>query len=321
MDASRGDVISAADSRADVADQFAANLIWLGEEPMLPGRQYLLKSAARTVLASVTALKHRIDVADLGRAPARLLEQNDIGLCNLSLAEPIAFDPYAENRTTGSFILIDRYTNATVGAGMIQFALRRATNIPVQHVAVDKRARADQKRQVPTVLWFTGLSGAGKSTIANRVEQRLHAMGHHTYLLDGDNLRHGLNRDLGFLAEDRVENMRRVAEVAKLMLDAGLIVLVSLISPFRAERQMARESTAPGEFVEIHVDAPIELCRRRDPKGLYKKADEGKIRNFTGVDSPYEPPENPELMLHTDREAPDTLAERVIDHLKRNGRI
>jgi bifunctional enzyme CysN/CysC len=321
VDASRGDVIAAADARPEVADQLAADIVWLGDEPMFPGRQYLLKTAAKTVAASVTALKHKIDVADLGAQPARALAQNDIGLCNLSLAEPVAFDPYRENRTTGSFILIDRYTDATVGAGMIRFALRRASNIPVQHVDVDKRARAALKRQQPTALWFTGLSGAGKSTVANLVEQRLHALGHHTYLLDGDNVRHGLNRDLGFLAADRVENMRRVGEVARLMLDAGLIVMASLISPFRAERRMVRELMAPGEFVEIHVDAPIELCRRRDPKGLYRKADAGLIKNFTGVDSPYEPPLEPELRLHSDREPPAASAERVIDYLRHLGRI
>jgi bifunctional enzyme CysN/CysC len=321
VDASRGDVIADATARPEISDQLAALVIWLGEEPMFPGRRYVLKSGAKSVLASITALKHKVDVTDLGHEAARTLEQNDIGLCNLELSEPIAFDPYRENRTTGSFVLIDRYTNATVGAGMIEFSLRRAANIPIQHVDIDKRARATLKSQTPTILWFTGLSGAGKSTIANIVERRLYAAGHHTYLLDGDNVRHGLNRDLGFLATDRIENIRRVAEVAKLMLDAGLIVLVSLISPFRAERQMARERVAPGEFVEVHVDTPIDLCRRRDPKGLYKKADEGKIKNFTGIDSPYEPPLEAELRLSTEHEPAVILAERVIDYLKKHGRL
>jgi bifunctional enzyme CysN/CysC len=321
VDASRGDMIAAAEHPTEVAEQFAAHVIWLGEEPMYPGRSYLLKANHKTVTASVTGIKHQIDVDQDAHLSAKSLKQNEIGLCNLAASEPLAFDSYKENRTTGSFILIDRFTNATVAAGMIEFGLRRAHNIHAQLLDVKKAARAAMMRQQPKLLWFTGLSGAGKSTIANLVERRLAALGHHTYVLDGDNVRRGLNRDLGFQASDRVENVRRVAEVAKLMLDAGLIVLVSLISPFRAERRLAREIIDPGEFVEIFVDAPIDLCRQRDPKGLYKRADAGEIKNFTGVDSPYEKPENPELILETDRHAPEQLADRVIELLRRQGAI
>ena len=316
IDASRGDMLAAPEARPTVTDQFAANLIWFAGEPMLAGRRYLLKLGARTTLASITAVKHRLDIETLGHAAARELHQNEIGLCNISLAEPIAIDPYIESRTTGSFILIDRFTNATAGAGMIQFSLRRASNIHHQPIDVDKGARAALLHQKPACLWFTGLSGAGKSTIANLTERKLHALGRHTYLLDGDNLRHGLNRDLGFLAADRVENMRRTAEVAKLMLDAGLIVLVALISPFRAERQMAREMMGPGEFVEVHVDAPLDVCRIRDPKGLYRKADRGEIANFTGIDSPYEPPENPEVVLSSAEHSADALSDELIAFLR-----
>ena len=316
IDASRGDVLVAVDDPPEFADQFAAHVIWFGDEPMLVGRSYLLKMQNQTIPASVTALKHRIEIKDLSLAAARALNQNEIGVCNLSLGAPVAFDAYARNRTTGSFILIDRFSNATVAAGMVQFGLRRATNIHPQKVDVDKAARAALKRQVPVCLWFTGLSGSGKSTIANLVERHLHALGHHTYLLDGDNVRHGLNRDLGFTPGDRVENVRRVAEVAKLMLDAGLIVIIALISPYRNERQMARELMAAGEFVEIHVDAPIALCRQRDPKGLYRKADAGLIKNFTGIDSPYEAPLAPDLLLDSSRHSAEALAERVLVHLR-----
>ncbi|MBN9011087.1 MAG: adenylyl-sulfate kinase, partial [Rhizobiales bacterium] len=268
LDASRGDVLVAPGHRPEVSDQIAAHLIWMGEEPLLPGRSYLLKCGTRTVGASVSELKHHVDIETFKPLAAKTLALNDIGLVNLSLSEPIAFDPYEVNRTTGSFILIDRFTNATVAAGMIRFGLRRATNIHWQALDVDKRARADAKGQRPCILWFTGLSGAGKSTVANLVEKKLHLAGRHTYLLDGDNVRHGLNRDLGFTDADRVENIRRVGEAAKLFVDAGLIVLVSFISPFRSERDMARDLVGRGEFVEIFVDVPLEVADARDPKGL-----------------------------------------------------
>jgi bifunctional enzyme CysN/CysC len=321
IDVSRGDMLAPPDAQPEVSDQFAAHLIWMGDAPLLPGRAYLLRVAGRTVSATVTEIKHKIDVNSLEHLAAKELRLNEIGFCNLALGAPIAFDPYGVNRETGSFILIDRLSNATVGAGLIAFGLRRATNIHWQAIAIDKEARAALKGQHPAVLWFTGLSGAGKSTIANLVEKKLHAAGRHTYLLDGDNVRHGLNRDLGFTDADRVENIRRVGEVAKLFVDAGMIVLVSFISPFRAERQMARNLVEEGEFFEIFVDTPIEECRRRDPKGLYRKADEGKIKNFTGVDSPYEPPEAPELRLDTTAADADALADRVLDFLKARGVI
>ncbi|HEY7609098.1 MAG TPA: sulfate adenylyltransferase subunit CysN [Alphaproteobacteria bacterium] len=319
IDASRGDMLAAAEAPPPVTDQFAAHLIWFADEPMLAGRRYIIKAGTKTALASITSVKHRLDIESLGHAAARELHKNDIGLCNISVSEPLALDPYDENRATGSFVLIDRFTNATAGAGMVEFPLRRASNIHRQETDVDKAARAALMHQKPACLWFTGLSGAGKSTIANLTERKLHALGRHTYLLDGDNLRHGLNRDLGFLATDRVENMRRAAEVAKLMIDAGLIVLVALISPFRAERQMARETMGPGEFVEIHVDAPIEICRRRDPKGLYRKADAGGLANFTGIDSPYEPPEDPEVVLRSAERSADDLSNDLVAHLRGRG--
>ncbi|TAA45372.1 sulfate adenylyltransferase subunit CysN [Pseudoxanthomonas winnipegensis] len=315
IDISRGDVIAAAGDPPEVSDQFAAHLLWMDDAPLLPGRPYWLQIGARTVPASVSEIKHRIDVNTQEALAAKRLELNEVGVCNLSLDAPIAFEPYARNRALGGFILIDRQTNATVGAGTLDFALRRAGNVHWQHLDVDKAARARIKGQTPRVLWFTGLSGAGKSTIANRVEKRLHASGHHTFLLDGDNVRHGLNRDLGFTDEDRVENIRRVAEVARLMADAGLIVLVSFISPFRAERRMARERFAPGEFVEVFVDVPLAVAEARDVKGLYAKARAGKIPNFTGIDSPYEAPEAPELHLHAAEESTDQMAERVLAHL------
>ena len=312
VDVSRGDVIAAAGDPPQVADQFAAHLLWMGEQTLLPGRPYWLKIGARTVTAQVTDIKHKVDVNTQAELAARHLDLNEVGYCNLSLDQPIAFEPYARNRKLGGFILIDRQTNATVAAGTLDFALRRAANIHWQHLDVDKTARARIKGQVPRVVWFTGLSGSGKSTIANLVDKRLHAQGFHTFILDGDNVRHGLNRDLGFTDEDRVENIRRVAEVAKLMSDAGLIVLVSFISPFRAERRMARELFAPGEFVEVHVDTSLEEAERRDLKGLYAKARAGQIRNFTGIDSPYEAPEHAELVLDTLRETPEALADQVV---------
>jgi bifunctional enzyme CysN/CysC len=266
-------------------------------------------------VAQVTQLKHRLDVTTLDELAARTLGLNEIGAANLSLNEPVAFTPYADNRHLGGFILIDRYSNATVGAGVIRFALRRSHNVHWQALDVNQAAREAIKGQKGRVLWFTGLSGSGKSTIANLVERRLHADGRHTYLLDGDNVRHGLNRDLGFSEADRVENIRRVTEVAKLMVDAGLIVLVSFISPFRAERRMARELLGPGEFVEVFVDAPLEVAEARDPKGLYRKAREGTLKNFTGVDSPYEAPEAPEIRLDAASLSPLEAAERVLEHL------
>jgi bifunctional enzyme CysN/CysC len=322
IDASRGDVFAAPENRPDVSDQIAAHLIWMGEEPLLPGRPYLLKSGTRTVGAAVSDLKHQVDVESFKLLAAKTLTLNDIGLVNISLSEPIAFDLYDDNKTTGSFILIDRFTNATVAAGMIRFGLRRATNIHWQALTVDRRARADLKGQKPCILWFTGLSGAGKSTIANLVEAKLLLMGRHTYLLDGDNVRHGLNRDLGFTDADRVENIRRVAEAAKLFVDSGLIVLVSFISPFRSERAMARELVGEEEFIEVFVDAPLSVVESRDPKGLYKKARAGEIKHFTGIDSPYEAPLRPDIRLDTSTSADaNELAERVIEALRTGGYI
>ena len=315
IDISRGDVIAAASAPAQVSDQFAAHVLWMGEKPLLPGRPYWLKIGARSVGASVTEIKHKIDVNTQEPLAAKLLELNEVGYCNLHLDQPIAFERYADSRALGGFILIDRQTNATVAAGTLDFALRRAENVHWQHLEVNKAARARSLGQTPRCLWFTGLSGSGKSTIANLVEKRLQAMGLHTYLLDGDNVRHGLNKDLGFSDQDRVENIRRVAEVARLMVDAGLIVLVSFISPFRAERRMARELFADGEFVEVFVDTPLEEAERRDVKGLYAKARAGKIPNFTGIDSPYEMPEAPELRLATVGESAEALAERVVERL------
>ena len=315
IDISRGDVIAAADDPPQVADQFAAHVLWMDDAALLPGRPYWLKIGARTVSATVSEIKHRVDVNSQEHLAAKRLELNEVGYCNLSLDEPIAFAPYAENRSLGGFILIDRQSNHTVAAGTLDFALRRAGNVHWQHLDVDKAARARIKGQQPRVLWFTGLSGAGKSTVANLVDKRLHALGYHSFILDGDNVRHGLNRDLGFTAEDRVENIRRVAEVARLMTDAGLIVLVSFISPFRAERQMARERFGEGEFLEIFVDVPLALAEQRDVKGLYRKARAGLIPNFTGIDSPYEAPEHPDLRLDAGAESPEQLALRVLEKL------
>ena len=311
IDISRGDVIAAAGDPPPVADQFAAHVLWMGDAPLLPGRPYWLKIGARTVAASISEIKHRIDVNTQEHLAAKRLELNEVGYCNLGLEEPVAFMPYAQNHALGGFILIDRQSNDTVAAGTLDFALRRADNVHWQHLDVDKAARARIKHQQPRCLWFTGLSGSGKSTIANLVEKKLLASGQHTYLLDGDNVRHGLNRDLGFTDEDRVENIRRVAEVARLMADAGLIVLVSFISPFRAERRMARERFAQGEFIEVFVDVPLAVAEARDVKGLYRKARAGLIPNFTGIDSPYEAPEHPEL--HLDATAsPDLLMDQVL---------
>ncbi|ADG10031.1 adenylyl-sulfate kinase [Caulobacter segnis] len=316
IDVSRGDVIAAADAPAPVANQFEATLVWMDDEPLPPGRTYLLKIGARTVGASVTDIKHRVNVNTLEHTAAKRLELNEIGVCNLSLDQAIPFERYADNRQMGGFILIDRLSNRTVGAGMINFALRRADNIHWQHTDVSKASRAALKSQRGQVVWLTGLSGAGKSTIANLVEKRLHALGRHTYLLDGDNVRHGLNKDLGFTEEDRVENIRRVAEVAKLMVDAGLIVLTAFISPFRAERQLARDILQPGEFIEVFIDTPLAVAEARDVKGLYKKARSGQLKNFTGVDSPYEAPENPELRIDTTAIDPIEAAERIVAWLE-----
>ncbi|WP_448208688.1 adenylyl-sulfate kinase [Azospirillum sp. sgz302134] len=319
VDAGRGDLLSGPDSDPEVADQFAAHLLWMAEEPLMPGRSYLLRAGARWVPATVTALRHALNVETLEHGAAETLGLNAVGLCNLSTAAPLAFDAYAANRHTGSFILVDRFSNRTVGAGMILHPLRRAANLHRQELAVSAAERAAIKRQRPAVLWFTGLSGAGKSTIANQVERRLHALGHHTMMLDGDNVRLGLNRDLGFTNADRVENIRRVGEVAKLMTEAGLIVLCAFIAPFRAEREAVRALFPDGAFLEVFVDTPLEECMRRDPKGLYAKARAGAVRNVTGVDSPYEPPEAPELRLDTGAEDADALAARVVDALRARG--
>jgi bifunctional enzyme CysN/CysC len=319
IDVARGDVIVRPTQRPEVADQFAAHLLWMTDDPLLPGRPYLMRIGTQTTPVKVTALKHKIDVDTLEHLAGRTLGLNEIGFCNFSTGQPIAFDGYNENRETGAFILIDRYTNATVGAGMISFGLRRAANIHRQSLLVDKAAHQALNGHKSAVLWFTGLSGSGKSTIANLVEQELHARGVRTFLLDGDNIRHGLNRDLGFADADRVENIRRVGEVAKLFVEAGVVVLCSFISPFRAERQMARELLAEGEFVEVFVDTDLEACIGRDPKGLYAKALKGEIANFTGVSSPYERPDDAEIVLKTAEAPADVLASRVVDDLVRRG--
>jgi bifunctional enzyme CysN/CysC len=291
----------------------------MDEEPLLPGRRYMMRMGNAWLAASVTALRHKVDVVSLKHLPAEKLALNEIGFCNLSTARPVAFDSYAENRLTGAFILVDRYTNRTAGAGMVAYPLHRSSNIRREDFLVDKAARARALGQKPMVLWFTGLSGSGKSTIAKQVEQALHAAGRHTYSLDGDNLRHGLNRDLGFTDQDRVENIRRVGEVAKLMVDAGLIVLCSFISPFRAERQMVREMLGEGEFIKIFVDTPLEECIRRDAKGLYARAMRGEIPNFTGISSPFERPLNPDIVLKGSEAPVDALVEQVMQSLAARG--
>jgi bifunctional enzyme CysN/CysC len=321
LDVSRGDVIAAADDPPGVADQFEAHVIWMGEHEMLPGRPYLMKIGTRTVGVAMASPKYRIDVTTLEHVAAKTLQLNEIGVCNIRLDRPVAFDPYSQNREMGGFIVIDRMTNATVGAGLLRFALRRAGNLRWQAIDVDKRARAQLKGQQPAVVWFTGVSAAGKSTIANIVERKLHERGRHTCLLDGDNVRHGLNADLGFTDADRVENIRRVAEVAALMVDAGLIVLVSFISPFQAERQLARDLVEDGEFIEVFVDTSIEVAERRDPKGLYRKARAGELANFTGIDSPYERPTHPEVHIETDLISAEDAADQVIERLRQFSRI
>lgn len=315
IDVSRGDVLVESKQPAEVAKQFETTIVWMHEDALMPGRTYLMKVGAKTVSATVTEIKHQVNINTMEHLAAKSLELNGIGVCTVSLDQPIAFDKYLDNADTGGFILIDRLSNNTVGAGMINFALRRSQNIVMQHVDVAKEARSQQKAQKPCVIWLTGLSGAGKSTIANLVEKKLFAMGQHTYLLDGDNVRHGLNKDLGFKDADRVENIRRVAEVAKLMVDAGLIVISAFISPFRAERAMAREMLESDEFVEVFVNTSLEVAESRDVKGLYRKARKGELKNFTGIDSPYEAPKDAECILNTDEASAEECAEQIVQYL------
>ncbi len=319
IDISRGDIICAGAAPAEQTDQFAAHLLWMAEEKLFPGRQYLVKTANRIVPATITELKHKVNVNTLEHMSGKTLELNEVGFCNFNLSQQIAFDPYTDNRRTGSFILIDKRTNATVGAGMIDFSLRRAQNVHWQDLDINKTARANAKHQRPCVLWFTGLSGSGKSTVANLVEKRLHDLGRHTYTLDGDNVRHGLNKDLGFTDADRIENIRRVAESAKLMADAGLIVCVSFISPFQSERRMARELLEDGEFIEVYISTPLEVCEQRDVKGLYAKARRGEIKNFTGIDSAYEAPQHAEIDIDTSSVSAADAADAIVVHLQERG--
>lgn len=315
IDCSRGDVIVQSDAPCEVADQFEATLVWMSEAEMLPGRPYILKIGTQTVTATVTEPKYEVNVNTLEHLASKTLGLNAIGVVNISTDRPIPFEAYATNPDLGGFILIDRMSNATVAAGMIHFALRRSQNVHWQALDIDRDAHASLKNQKPAVVWFTGLSGSGKSTIANIVEKKLHALGKHTFLLDGDNVRHGLNRDLGFTDADRVENIRRVGEVARLMTDAGLIVLTAFISPFRSERQMVRDLMAPGEFVEVFVDTPLAVAESRDVKGLYKKARSGQLKNFTGIDSPYEQPQQAEITVNTVDLTPEDAAERIVQHV------
>ncbi len=319
IDISRGDIICRKDHPSEQSDQFQAHILWMDERELYPGRQYLLKTTNKTVPASVSNLKHRVDINDFSEVAAKTLGLNEIGVTTLSLSAPIAFDPYNINRNTGSFIIIDKQTNQTVGVGMIEYALRRASNVVWQDLDVNKAVRSEQKNQKPVLLWFTGLSGSGKSTIANLVEKKLLDLGRHTYTLDGDNVRHGLNRDLGFTKEDRVENIRRIGEVARLMVDAGLITIASFISPYRAERQMARGLLAEREFVEIYVNTPLDVAEKRDVKGLYAKARAGEIKNFTGIDSEYQAPKNPEIEVNTVKMSADKAAEMIVAYLEKHG--
>jgi bifunctional enzyme CysN/CysC len=321
IDVSRGDVLVSAQDPAPVADQFNATVIWMAEESLFPGRAYLMKIGTKTVTASISSIRHKVNVNTMEQLAAKTLELNEIGICNVSLDQPIAFDPYEENRDTGGFILIHRLTNETVAAGLFHFALRRSQNVHWQAIDIDKEARARLKGQKPCVLWFTGFSGAGKSTIANLVEKQLYGAGRHTVLLDGDNVRHGLNKDLGFTDADRVENIRRVAEVAKLMVDAGLIVMTSFISPFRSERRLARELLPAGEFLEVFIDTPLAVAEARDVKGLYKKARAGAIKHFTGIDSPYEPPEQADIHVDTTHLTPEQAADLIVHRLQELGKI
>ena len=316
IDISRGDIISTTNTPASSANQFESTIVWMSEDPMLPGRQYILKCATSTSTATITDIKHKININTLEQIATKNLEMNNIGNCNINLDKQIAFDDYEDNRATGSFILIDRLTNETVGAGTLNFALRRSQNIHMQAVDVDKQLRSGLKAQKSCVLWFTGLSGSGKSTIANIVERKLANEGRHTYLLDGDNVRHGLNKDLGFTDADRVENIRRIGEVARLMVDSGLIVLTAFISPFRAERQMARSLLEEDEFLEVFVETPLSVAEERDPKGLYKKARSGDLKNFTGIDSPYEQPKSPEILVDTSNLSAEQCAEQIIRILR-----
>ncbi|MFG1463047.1 sulfate adenylyltransferase subunit CysN [Xanthobacter sp. DSM 24535] len=315
VDVSRGDILADAVHRPERADQFAAQVIWMHDEPLLPGRPYLIKMGTRTVGATFTAIRHKVDVNTFQKLAAKTLGLNEVGMVDVASRDAFSFDAFSDVPETGSFIIIDRLSNQTMGAGMVQFALRRATNVHWQALDVSKEARAALKHQRPAVLWFTGLSGSGKSTIASLVEKKLYAAGRHTYMLDGDNVRHGLNKDLGFTDIDRVENIRRVAEVARLFVDAGMVVLVSFISPFKADRQMARELLSEGEFIEVYVDTPLEVAEKRDPKGLYKKARQGLLANFTGIDSPYEAPETPEIRLAGAERIAEELAEQVFNYL------
>jgi bifunctional enzyme CysN/CysC len=321
IDVSRGDLIGSSTSPPRAAGQFEATVVWMAEDPLPRGRSYLMRAGTSTAVATVAPLKYKIDVNTLAHLPAEELRLNEIGICELELDRAIAFDPYTENRDTGGFVLIDRMTNATVGAGLLRFELRRDQNLSWQEVDVGKAAHAQLKGQRPCLLWLTGLSGAGKSTIANLVEKRLHILGRHTYLLDGDNVRHGLNKDLGFTQADRVENIRRVAEVARLMVDAGLIVIASFISPFRSERWMARQLLLEGEFIEVFVDTPLEVAEERDCKHLYERARRGEIKNFTGIDSPYERPEAPEIRIDTTELAAEDAASLIISELRTRGII
>jgi bifunctional enzyme CysN/CysC len=320
-DLSSKDFTSSIDKPRQRADAFAAHLVWLSVAPLLPGRGYLLKSGAQTIGATVTELKYRINIGNFDHLAAKELHLNEIAFVNIATAEAINFDPYEENGDAGSFILVDRHSNATVAAGIIRFGLRRAANTYFQAFEVTKAARARLNGQKPALLWFTGLSASGKSTIANNLEKKLYALGKRTFVLDGDNVRHGLNRDLGFTEADRVENIRRIAEVAKLFVEAGLITIVAFISPFQAERETARDLVGPDEFIEIFVDTPLAVCEQRDPKGLYKRARRGEIRNFTGLDSPYEPPSNPELILDARHNSPEALADRIIDFMHQRGML
>ena len=319
IDVSRGDVIAPVDSPAQVGDQFEATVVWMAEEPLLRGRTYLMRVGTKTVAATVAPLKYKLDVDTLDRIAANELELNAIGVVNLELSEPIAFDPYAENRDTGGFILIDRVTNHTVGAGLLQFALRRSHNVRWQSVEVDRAARAGLKAQQPFVVWLTGLPGAGKSSIANAVERRLLALGRHTYMLDGDNLRRGLSKDLGFTDADRAENNRRAAEVAKVLTDAGLVVLAAFVSPFRADRATTRALFGEDEFLEVHVDVPLAVAAERDTKGLYAKAREGGLRNLTGAGGTYEPPEHPDIHLDMTTLGIEEAADRIVAALEERG--
>ena len=321
IDISRGDVLTVAGAPVAVTDKFDAHIVWLNEQTLFPGRSYIIKLGTRSVSGTITRIRHRIDINTFEHVAAEKLDVNDVAAVSLSLTAPVAVERFADNPDLGGFIVIDRLTNATVGVGMVETAVQASTNIVWHDLTVDKDARAALKGQRPVAIWFTGLSGAGKSTVANLVDRKLHALGRHTFILDGDNVRHGLNRDLGFSEADRVENIRRAAEAARLMVDAGLIVLVSFISPYRSDRDAARERFDRGEFLEVYVDTGIDECRRRDPKGLYRRADQGLIRNFTGVDAPYEAPESPEIHLRTEQAAAEDLADSIVEDLRRRAII